>query len=165
MRSTTFCVHLGLSDHTIPLSPAHEFQALLGIFHNNLVESLYVDTVLFVLVNQQFLLFSCFRVLFKQICHFLVVKLQEGAVDFDMFPAFLHQLIEEEVDSPGNESSVILILLYAAQKSSLFPSLLAVCLSLYDVTPITAEHRMRLAAPCLSISEEGDIESFHNLIE
>ena len=92
MRSTTFCVHLGLSDHTIPLSPAHEFQALLGIFHNNLVESLYVDTVLFVLVNQQFLLFSCFRVLFKQICHFLVVKLQEGAVDFDMFPAFLHHL-------------------------------------------------------------------------
>jgi hypothetical protein len=82
-----------------------------------------------------------------------------------MLPALLHQLVKEQMDSSGNESSVILVLLYAAQESGLFPSLLALRLSSYDVAPVTAEHRVRLAASSLSVGEECDIESFHNFGE
>jgi hypothetical protein len=78
-------------------------------------------------MDQQFLLFGSFRVILKQISHLFVVELQEGAVDLDMFPPLHNQPVEEKVDGSGNESCVILVLLYTSEKSGLLPAFLFLC--------------------------------------
>jgi hypothetical protein len=52
MGTTTLCVHLRLPHYAIALSPPHEFETLLWILNGYLIESLHIDSVLFVLVNQ-----------------------------------------------------------------------------------------------------------------
>jgi hypothetical protein len=150
---------MSLPDHSIPLPPLHEFQALLGVFHHDFVEAFDVDPILFVLVNEELLLLCCLWVFLKQVCHILIVNLEEGAVDFDELPSLLYQSVEQQVDAPRNYSTVVFILLNAPQKGRLllfsflrrgFPS--------DDVAPVASEHSMRLSASSLTVSQNGYIE-------
>jgi hypothetical protein len=159
--SAALGVHLGLPDHSVAFSPAHEFKAQLGIIDDYLVESLDVDAVLLVFVDEQFLLFGCPGVVLEQVRHLFVVQLQEGAVDLDVLPALGYQSVEEQVDGARDEAGVVLVLLDAAQEGGLLAPLLALRLPPHDVAPIAAEHGVRLPTACLPVRQQGHVEPLH----
>ena len=98
-----------MSNNPIFLPILHKLQAVVNIGHLNFIESLHVNTIVFVLVDEHF--FICFfLVIFEQIHHVFVVKLKEGAVYFNKFSAFGDDVVENVVDGPWNDSSMILIL-------------------------------------------------------
>lgn len=166
MRSTAFGVHMGLSYHSVSFSSLHQLQTLLWILHDYLVESLDINAVLFIFMNDQFLLLGHFGVIFKQVSHVLVVDLEEWAVNFDEFSSLDHNIIEQKMNASGNNSCVIFVLFDTSQKCYL---LLLAFLSKgtetcgffpNNVVPIVAKHSVSLSTACLSIRKHRYVKAF-----
>lgn len=164
MRSATLSIHMGLPYNSIALSPSHQLQALFRILNHNFIQPFYVDTVLFVLMDQQLLSLCYFRVILKQISHLFIVELQEGAVDLDVLSAFCDQPLKEKVDASWDDACMILVLFHISEEGHLLHFVIVPRgLTPDDVVPIASEHGVCLSASRLPIGEQRDVEPFHSL--
>ena len=116
MRTAAFCIHMGLSYNSVAFSSLHKFQTLMRVLDNYLIQSLYIDSILFVLVYLQFLFFRCLGVIFEEIGHVLVVDLQKGTVDFEVLASPGDKSVKQSVHTPKNDPSVVLVLFYTPQE-------------------------------------------------
>lgn len=98
MRSTTLHIHSGLPHNPILLPFLHEFQTLLNISYFHFTQPLHIDTIVFILMYQHFLI-ELVLIVLEQVHHVLIVQLQKWAVYFDIFPAFCDDFVEDMVDS------------------------------------------------------------------
>lgn len=97
----------------------------------------------------------------KQVVDFLIVNLQEGAEQLESALTVLVGF-EKCVDRTGNDACEVDILVDFVEKCCLF---LLGCGFLDEILPITAEHGIGLAWPCLSIGEDGHIEALEEPVD
>lgn len=68
------------------------------------------------------------------------------------------------MDASGDDTSVILVLLYVAQKCHLLLFIIVSMRLVPDyVVPIASEHSMRLPAACLPIGKQRNVVTLHSL--
>lgn len=113
MGPATFDIHTGLPNYPIFFPVLHKFKAVVDIKSLYFVESLNINAIIFIFMNEHFLICFVFVVL-KQVHHVLVVKLEEGAVNFDELTSLANQAVEDMIDCPGDQASVIFILFQAS---------------------------------------------------
>lgn len=156
MGSTTFGIHRSLADESVFLSPLHEFQAVGVVSESVLGESLHEDAIHFGFVDVEG--FGLGEVL-QEVVYFLVIDLEEGAVDpeLGLFLLVSFDLIEELEDGPRNEAGEVFIRTEILEESIL---LLGVEVLGNETLPIAAEHGVGLAGAGLAIGEDGHIETF-----
>jgi hypothetical protein len=111
MRPGTLDIHVRLPDSSVLLSFFPELEALVDIFHQHFIEPFDVNSILFIFVNEHFLFLCLLKVVFQQVEHRLVVKLQEGTVHFDVFAPGRDEVVEDVMDCAWNQTAVVFVLL------------------------------------------------------
>lgn len=160
MRSAAFYIHTSLPDNPVFLPVLHEFQTMVDIRNLNFVKPLHVDAVIFVLVDEHFLI-NFLLVVLEQVHHVFVVELEKGTVDFDEFPALGDERVENIVDGPWDNASMIFVLLQAPEEGGLLRFVSGV--GPEDVVPVAAEHGVGFAAARLAVGEHCYIISLRAL--
>ena len=81
-----------------------------------------------------------------------------------MLSTFGDEPLKKQVDAPGDDAGVVLVLLHIPQEGHLlFFVIIAGRLAANYVVPIASEHGVRLAASSLPIGEQRNVVPFHGL--